>query len=34
MQQFKAMLEAHRALPRPPEVGSVIGIRRKQPAGA
>jgi len=31
---FQAMLEAHRALPRPPEVGSVIGIRRKQTTGA
>jgi acyl-CoA thioester hydrolase len=31
---FKAMLAAHAALPRPPEVGSVIGIRRKQPTTA
>lgn len=30
LRSFGAMLESHRGLPRPPEVGSVIGIRRKQ----
>jgi acyl-CoA thioester hydrolase len=34
LEQFKQMLAAHRSLPRPPELGSVIGIRRKQSATA
>jgi acyl-CoA thioester hydrolase len=32
LEHFKLMLLAHRSLPPPPELGSVIGIRRKQPA--
>jgi len=30
LRAFGAMLDSHRRLPRPAEVGSVIGIRRKQ----
>jgi acyl-CoA thioester hydrolase len=30
LERFAAIMAAHRALPRPSEVGSVIGIRRKQ----
>lgn len=31
---FQALYDAHRALPRPPEAGRVIGIKRKAGAGA
>ena len=32
--RFRDLLEAHRGLPRPPEAGRVIGIRRKGNAAA
>jgi acyl-CoA thioester hydrolase len=32
LERFAAIMAAHRPLPRPAEVGSVIGIRRKQTA--